>query len=186
MIVARWRSASSSVPKIIINNAINLFFFVSKLQPAFCQFQTIAVSECCLMKLYQHGQLWPGVYESVNASVARWPSARTEQCWWIDPVSQDGGGGCGGRDEDASRWGQSPSAATRVCVVHLHASAPGLRPSHPTAPTTNFSPSPPPARALLATAQRSAAQCDVHIATPTRLDSTAQRTKAPKIITTTQ
>ena len=33
-------------------------------------------------------------------------------------------------------------------------------------------------RALLATAQRSAAQCDVHIATPTRLDSTAQRTKA--------
>ena len=34
--------------KIILNDTINLFF---KLQSAFCKFQTIAASECCLMKL---------------------------------------------------------------------------------------------------------------------------------------
>ena len=33
---------NESVPKIIINNTINLFF---KLQSAFCYFQTITVSE---------------------------------------------------------------------------------------------------------------------------------------------
>jgi len=35
--------------KFIVNNTINLFFF--KLQSTFWQFQTITVSECCLIKL---------------------------------------------------------------------------------------------------------------------------------------
>jgi len=39
---------NESVPKVIINNTINLFF---KLQSAFCQFQTMIVSECYLIKL---------------------------------------------------------------------------------------------------------------------------------------
>jgi len=39
---------NESVPKIIINNTINLFL---KLQSAFCEFHTITVSECCLIKL---------------------------------------------------------------------------------------------------------------------------------------
>ena len=39
---------NESVPKIILNDTINYFF---KLQSACWQFQTITVSECCLMKL---------------------------------------------------------------------------------------------------------------------------------------
>ena len=35
------------MPKIILNDTINFF----KLHSAFCKFQTITVSECCLMKL---------------------------------------------------------------------------------------------------------------------------------------
>jgi len=37
------------VPKIIINDTIKLVF---KLQSAFWSFQTITVSECCLIKLH--------------------------------------------------------------------------------------------------------------------------------------
>jgi len=37
-----------SVPKIVVNNTVNLFF---TLQSAFWQVQTITVSECCLTKL---------------------------------------------------------------------------------------------------------------------------------------
>ena len=36
------------VPKIMVNNTVNLFF---KLQSAFCSFKTITVSECCFIKL---------------------------------------------------------------------------------------------------------------------------------------
>jgi len=43
------RTGSENMPKIITNNTINLFFF--KLQSAFCHFQTITFSECCLIKL---------------------------------------------------------------------------------------------------------------------------------------
>ena len=39
---------NESVPNVIVNDAIDLFF---KLQPAFCEFQTVTVSECCLTKL---------------------------------------------------------------------------------------------------------------------------------------
>ena len=39
---------NESVPKIIINDTM---IFSLKLQPAFCEFQTITVSECCLIKL---------------------------------------------------------------------------------------------------------------------------------------
>ena len=38
---------NESVPKIIITDTVNLFF---KLRSAFCYFQTITVSECCLIK----------------------------------------------------------------------------------------------------------------------------------------
>ena len=40
---------NESVPKIIINETVNLFFF--KLQSAFWQFQTIAITECFLICL---------------------------------------------------------------------------------------------------------------------------------------
>jgi len=36
------------MPKIIINDTVNLFFF--KLQSAFWSFRVVAVSECCLIK----------------------------------------------------------------------------------------------------------------------------------------
>ena len=39
------------MPKIIINNTVNLFF---KLQSAFWQFQTITVSACCLIELLMY------------------------------------------------------------------------------------------------------------------------------------
>ena len=39
---------NESVPNVMVNDAIDLFF---KLQPAFCEFQTVTVSECCLIKL---------------------------------------------------------------------------------------------------------------------------------------
>jgi len=42
---------SVGLPKIIISNTINLFL---KLQSAFCQFQTVTVSECCLTKLFSY------------------------------------------------------------------------------------------------------------------------------------
>jgi len=42
---------NESVPKIIINDTINL---VLKLQAALWQFQTITVSVCCLIKLFTH------------------------------------------------------------------------------------------------------------------------------------
>ena len=39
---------NESVPKIIVNNTINLFF---KLQSAFCKFESITVFKCCMIKL---------------------------------------------------------------------------------------------------------------------------------------
>ena len=41
-------TGNESVPKIIINSTMNLYF---KLQSAFCRCQTITVSECCLTEL---------------------------------------------------------------------------------------------------------------------------------------
>jgi len=45
---SRFLIRNESVPKILTNDTINLFL---KLQSACCQFQTITVSECCLIKL---------------------------------------------------------------------------------------------------------------------------------------
>jgi len=42
---------NESVPKIIINNTIIFFSLKLKLQSSFWLFQTITVSECCLIKL---------------------------------------------------------------------------------------------------------------------------------------
>ena len=42
---------NESVPKIITNTTINVFF---KLQSAFCSFKTITVSECCSIILLQY------------------------------------------------------------------------------------------------------------------------------------
>jgi len=42
------QTGNESVPKIVINDTINQFF---KLQSAFCQCQTITVSECCFTKI---------------------------------------------------------------------------------------------------------------------------------------
>jgi len=47
----RWPTAYESVPKIIVNNIINLFL---KLQSSFWQFQAITVSEGCLIKLFRY------------------------------------------------------------------------------------------------------------------------------------
>jgi len=43
-------TGDENVPKVIINGTINLFLFL-KLQSTFWYFQTITVSECCLIKL---------------------------------------------------------------------------------------------------------------------------------------
>jgi len=48
LLVLSHQTGNESVPKIIMNDIINLFF---KLQSAFCWFQTITVSACCLTKL---------------------------------------------------------------------------------------------------------------------------------------
>jgi len=46
---------NESVPKIIISDTINFFL---KMQSAFWQFQTITVSECCLIKLLMYISFW--------------------------------------------------------------------------------------------------------------------------------
>jgi len=48
LLVLSHQTGNESVPIIIVNDIINLFF---KLQSAFCWFQTITVSVCCLTKL---------------------------------------------------------------------------------------------------------------------------------------
>ena len=52
------------MPKIIINNTLNLLL---KLQSAFWQFQTVTVSECCLIKLLSYILFEKNIYVYILA-----------------------------------------------------------------------------------------------------------------------
>jgi len=62
---------NESVPKFVINNTINLFL---KRQSAFCSFQTITVSECCLIKLLPYILFEKCIYFSTADGQPRQPA----------------------------------------------------------------------------------------------------------------
>ena len=65
--------ANESAPKIIVNDTTNLFF---KLQSAaFWYFQTVTVSECCLIKLLPY--ILFEKYVHLYSSIKKWPAQGT-------------------------------------------------------------------------------------------------------------